>query len=82
MQFTEADISRHFWTLLDRYGISPQSDGATLREMGFDSLDLAEVMVEIESLYDITFNREDQIFRFETTVGEIIAEILKLLADN
>ena len=79
MELDQASVLRQLVVIFDRYGLNPQGGDATLSEMGADSLDLAELLLELEDYYRITFDREDMIIRFETTVGDLAAAVVSCM---
>lgn len=82
MAFTEVQVFQHVMTLLNQWGVeAPVSEAPhmTLSELGLDSLDLAELLVELESLYDISIDREDMIIRPEATLQDVIDAVVAIL---
>lgn len=67
--------------LRDRLGVEADrvTDGATLADLGVDSLMLAELMFEAEDRLGISINADEGI---PQTVGEMRAVIDRLLADK
>lgn len=76
---TEQDVRRQVAVLLDQYGLPAMSPQATLEQLGADSLDLAELLVQIEEMYEISFPRDDMVIRPESTVNDVVGEIMGLL---
>lgn len=74
MNYTKEQVSRHICTILDNQGIDltlPIGD-VKLEDLGLDSLDQAELLVEIETLYDITLERDDMVIRLDATLASVI----------
>ena len=76
---TEQDVRRQVAVLLDQYGLPAMSPHATLEQLGADSLDLAELLIQIEDMYEITFPRDDMVIRPDSTVNDVVGEIMGLL---
>ena len=83
MRYTKEQVSRHVCTLLDEQGVDlslPLQSGVTLASLELDSLDLAELLVGIETLYDVTFDRDDIFIRPEAELLNIIEEVFQHLS--
>jgi len=74
------DIQEKLFARLKEYKDSLKNASLTLEtsfdELGFDSLDKLEMLMEIESEYDITFPEDLSI----ATMGELVAKIKELKA--
>ena len=82
MAFTNVQVFQHVMTLLNQWGVEASVSEAphmTLSELDLDSLDMAELLVELESLYDITIDRDDMVIRPEATLQEVIDAVVAVL---
>lgn len=62
----------------ERIGRETVDDGASLKDLGLDSLDVVEMCLELEDKYGIQFETEE-LAAFKT-VGDLFASIEKKLA--
>ena len=75
MTFEKDAVKRQIITLLHALGAEQSmllNTEATLQEIGLDSLDLAELQVEIESLYEVKLDPDDMPITEEATIGSLI----------
>ncbi|OHA08821.1 MAG: hypothetical protein A3B37_00525 [Candidatus Sungbacteria bacterium RIFCSPLOWO2_01_FULL_59_16] len=64
--------------IVGRYaGIAPENLNlnAVLEELGIDSLDTSEIILEFEERLDLSIPDEDRVFFSEGTVGTVIAHL-------
>lgn len=59
---------------------SPISDDVTLEDLELDSLDLAELKVGIETLYELTLEDEEQDIRPDAPVNELVGRVYMLIS--
>lgn len=84
MKFGREQIRRQIISLLQEQGADQQSllDATmTLETLGFDSLDLAEIMVRVEELYEIRLDREDMPIEPSATIDDVIEAVVSTLSD-
>lgn len=81
MDYTRDQIERHICVILEEQGVDlvlPIGPEMTLTSLGLDSLDLAELQVMVEDLYNIRFG-EDTPIRPEVGLSVLIDEIFALV---
>lgn len=81
MTFTEDDIKRHVMVMLDQQGNRAVLD-ESLEANGLDSLDMAELLVEIETLYDLKVPDDEVFIRPEAHLVDVITHVYRLICEQ
>jgi len=79
------DVTRRVLDLLRELGGEPddgiQSSSLLIDDLGMDSLDVVELSITLEEEFNLTIPDSDLIDNANTTVGDVIAYIVKRLLE-
>ena len=61
----------------DKLGIKNYQDSSSLKDLGLDSLDVVEVLLEVEKMFDIKFTGEDRPETIKDLKNLILSKLAK-----